>query len=139
MPSGIVSVGNSGPVLLGTVTAAQVNSAPVTSGPLMLEARRMKKWIFSLGGVFTNFSVMIQGTIDANTSGFIGYPNTPPNANWFLLPAASAQTGAGIEANPLTSTIMSLTYSSSLLAVRFVATSVGTATGTALIFGFAVE
>jgi hypothetical protein len=140
MASPILSVGNSGPVLLGTVTAAQVISAPVTSAPLMLEARRMKKWQFMLGGTFANFSVLINGTIDANTSGFIGYANTPPNSNWFPIPGQTVQSGTGLEVNPLTLVTQSLTYGGTLFAVQFVASQAQsqTATGTCLIFGLAV-
>jgi hypothetical protein len=130
----IVSVGNSGPVLLATIP---VGSLPFTSGPLMLEARRLKNWLFTLGGTFTAFSVLVQGTNDANTSGFIGYPNTPPNANWFTLFAESAQGGTGVEANPLLNISQSLSYDRSLYAVRIVATNLGGATGTALVFGSA--
>lgn len=131
----IISVGNSAPVLLATIAAA---SLPYTSGPLMLEARRMKNWNFSLGGTFTNFSVEIDGTTDANTSGYIGYANTPPNSNWFKLYAPSEQSGEGSSSNPLTLVNQSLQYAGTLFAVRVVMTAVGTATGTCNVFGFAV-
>jgi hypothetical protein len=130
----IVSVGNSGPVLLATIPVA---SLPFTSGPLMLEARRLLHWRFTLGGTFTAFNVFFDGTQDANTAGFIGYPNTPPNANWFLLPAPSEQGGTGPVANPLTLATQSMLYEGNLFAVRIRATNAGGATGTCLVFGFA--
>src|SRR5271166_1037581 len=118
MPS-ISSVGNAGAVLLVAAVAT------ITTGPLMLDAKRMTKWNWYLSGTFTGFSVTIQGTIDPFTAGFIGASSTQtpapaPNANWFNIPAEAVQGGTGIEANPLTNNTMSLSYDRPLMAVRAV-------------------
>ena len=127
-----VSVGNKGPVLLASTSAASL-----TTAPMMLEAFRLHKWNFALSGTFTGYSVAIQGTIDPNTSGYLGGP-TPTGTSWFLLSGPSQQGGEGVEANPLTTTTMSLQYDGQLKAVRAVIT--GTAqTGTVYVYGFAYE
>jgi hypothetical protein len=137
MRPSIESVGNAAPVVLATIVAG-VTTLPYDSGPRMLEAKRMTKWNFHLGGTFTGASVSIYGTTDVGTAGWIGYgPTTPPNMNWFLLPAESAQSGTGVEQNPLTLINQSMSYDRPLVAVRVLVTAL--ASGACLVYGFATR
>jgi hypothetical protein len=126
------SVGNTGPILIAATALASYDS-----GPQMLAAKRYTKWTFHLEGTFTNYSVLIYGTTDDNTAGWIGYPPTTFQANWFPLPAPSMQAGAGTVQNPLTAVGQSMTYVGPLVAVRAVFTGTSQ-TGTCGLYGFAV-
>jgi hypothetical protein len=137
VPVSSESVGNTAPIVLATIVAGTTIS-PYTSGPKMLEAKRMTKWVFQLGGTFTGMSAVIYGTTDIGTSGWIGYGPTPTGANWFQLPAEAVQSGTGTVVNPLTAVNQTLTYDRQLVAVQVVVTQTS-ATGTCLVYGYAVK
>jgi hypothetical protein len=129
---GRMSVGNAGAILLAST------SGSLTTGPLMLEAARYTKWEWYLAGTFTGFSVLVQGTADKATAGFIGQMSAPVGANWFNIVAQSEQVGTGTVVNPLTAGLQSLSYDRALLACRLVITATAS-TGTCQVYGFATK
>jgi len=102
----------------------------------MLAAKRYTKWTFQLVGTFTGYSVQVLGTSDVATSGWIGYGPTVLAQNWFLIPAEAVQAGTGIEANPLTAIIQSLSYDRPLTGVMAIFTGAAQ-TGTCGLLGWA--
>ena len=123
--AGLVRMGSSGPKVILTTAGASGDS-----GPTCQEAKFWTKWAFSLAGTFTGYSVMIYGTMDPATAVGNG-------SNWFEIPAEAVQSGTGVEANPLTSNVQSLSYDRPLLAVRALASG-PSATGSVQVLVMAV-
>jgi hypothetical protein len=110
------------------------SGASADSGATCQEAKAWRNWTFTVEGTFTGYTATWYGTNDPKTAGTLPGAATPPfpgdwggvvaitptQANWFLIPAEAIQTGTGVEVNPLTSTVQSLSYDRPLLAVRCV-------------------
>lgn len=124
--SGLITVGNHAPVV---IFSTSVNGQ---SPPAMLEAAGYTKWTFMIDGTFTGASATIVGTIDRNTSGYIGQRSAPTGTNWFTLSPVS---GGGV--NPLTSSTQQLQYNNPLIAVSVVVS--GITAGTVIVLGYAVR
>ena len=104
--AGLERIGSTGPRVILTTSAASA-----TSGLTCTEAKGWKNWSFSLVGTFTGYSVLIEATRDG--------------VNFFTIPARADQTGTGIEANPLTTIVQSLSYDKPISGVRATATGTG--------------
>lgn len=142
---GILTVGSHGAVVL----ASQTGDTGTGYGPFMVEAKGFTKWVFSLAGTFTNFSVTIYGTYDTAAKDPVSllasstYAVPQTGGNWFILPAPAEQGGAetGVYANPLTNSStsnnpQSLYYQGPLVAVGLFIQG-ATSTGTVKVLGFA--
>jgi hypothetical protein len=152
-------VGSRGGVSLLSLVPGSAGAA-LDSGIQMCEAIGFKTWQFQFlgaGSQASGYSVTVYGTFD-RTAYEIYFPSYDgpngsyyaqagtgrgstllPATSWFQLPGPSEQSGTGLSLNPVVSgTSQVLVASLGLVAVRAVATIIGTPTNGVTFVGFAI-